>query len=129
MPTLTNPKKYAMLLLATLLMLYPRTLMADSAILSPEAQAKLEPEYARLAEIEMNDSDAEKQAQAVESIVLIVGDEIAAQTTREVTAVYLPLAKDGKKWRALSPWGPWIATGGVVVVIAAFVGGVLLGAK
>lgn len=129
MPTLTNPKKYAMLLLTMLLMLYPLNLRADSPILSPEAQAKLEPEYEKLAEIEMSDADAEKQAQAVESIVLIVGDEIAAQTTREVTAVYLPLAKDGKKWRALSPWGPWIATGGAVVVLAAFVGGVLLGAK
>ena len=129
MPMPISPKRFAALLLAMLLTLYPLTLKAESGILSPEAQAKLAPEYEKLAEIEMSDADAEKQAQAVESIVLIVGDEIAIQTTREVTAVYLPLAQDGKKWRRLAPWGPRIATGGAVLIVGAFVCGVLLGAK
>ncbi len=129
MPMLTNQRRSVALLLAMLLTLYPLTLKAESGILSPEAQAKLAPEFEKLAEIEMSDADAEKQAQAVESIVLIVGDEIAVQTTREVTAVYLPLAQDSKKWRRLATWGPWIATGGAVLIVGAFVGGVILGAK
>lgn len=126
---LIDPRKSAMLLLAILLTLCPLILKAESGILSPEAQAKLAPEYEKLAEIEMSDADAEKQAQAVETIVQINNNETAVQTTREVTAVYLPLAQDGKKWRRLAPWGPWIATGGAVVVLAAFVGGVILGAQ
>lgn len=129
MPTLPNPRRYAMLLLAMLLMIFPPLLRAESTTLSPEAQAKLAPEYDKLAEIEMSAEDAEKQAQAIESIVLIVGDDIAVKTTREVTAVYAPLAKDGLRWRKLGPWVPWIVAGSSAALLASFVGGVILGAK
>ncbi len=127
MPMLTNPRKYAMLLLAILLISFQLNLRAESTGLSPEAQAKLAPEYGKLAELEMSDSDAEKMAGAIENIVKITNDDTALQVTREVTAVYAPAAADGLKWRKLEKAGPWILSGGAVVLVAAFFGGVIIG--
>lgn len=133
MPRLSDPRKFVTLLLAMLLLLCPPILRADSPILSKEAQAKLAPEYARLAEIEMSAEDAEKQAQAVESIVRIAGDDIAVQTTREVTAIYLPkfetASRDTKALatlRAAAPWACVVVIGGLA---ASFAWGISVGAK